>query len=84
MAKIEQKVKANPYHFGRFWPLFQLFKNGSKTKAIPFRIIFNHSQRGFSSFWTVFKKLKKMAKIEQKVKANPLPFWSILATFSTF
>ena len=25
-----------------------------------------------------------MAKIEQKVKANPLPFWSILAIFSTF
>ena len=32
MAKIEQKVKANPYHFGRFLPLFQLFKNGSKQR----------------------------------------------------
>ena len=25
-----------------------------------------------------------MAKIEKKVKANPLPFWSILAIFSNF
>ena len=25
-----------------------------------------------------------MEKIEQKVKANPVPFWSILATFSNF
>ena len=25
-----------------------------------------------------------MAKIEQKVKTNPLPFWSILARFSNF
>ena len=33
MAKIEQKVKANLFNFGRFWPLFQVFKNGSKTKA---------------------------------------------------
>ena len=46
----ERKVKANPYHFGRFWPFFQLFKNGSKTKANPFRIIFSHSQSGFMPF----------------------------------
>ena len=25
-----------------------------------------------------------MAKMEQKVKANPLPFWSILANFFKF
>ena len=25
-----------------------------------------------------------MAKMEQKVKANPLPFWSILANFLKF
>ena len=25
-----------------------------------------------------------MAKIGQKVKANPLPFWSIMATFQIF
>ena len=31
-----------------------------------------------------FQKVENMAKIEQKVKANPLPFWSILATFSLF
>ena len=29
------KVKANPYHFGQFWLVFQLFKNGSKTKVYP-------------------------------------------------
>ena len=33
---------------------------------------------------TAFQKVENMAEIEQKVKANPLPFWSILATFSTF
>ena len=31
-----------------------------------------------------FLKTWKMAKNGQKVKANPLLFWSILATFSTF
>ena len=31
-----------------------------------------------------FLRSKKMAKNDKKVKANPLPFWSILATFSTF
>ena len=25
-----------------------------------------------------------MAKIGQKVEANPLPYWSIMATFSNF
>ena len=31
----------------------------------------------FERFWTSWKKAKK----GQKVKANPLPFWSIFATF---
>ena len=31
-----------------------------------------------------FQIVEKTAKIEQKVKANSLPFWSILATFSAF
>ena len=43
MAKNGKKVKANPYHLGQFWPLFQLFKNGSKTKSNRFWIIFNDS-----------------------------------------
>ena len=43
MAKNGKKVKANPYHFGQFSPLFQLFKNGSKTKAKRFWIIFKDS-----------------------------------------
>ena len=30
-----------------------------------------------------FEYVEKMAKIEQKVKANPLPFSSILVSFST-
>ena len=51
MAKIEQKVKTiTPYHFGRFWPYFQLFKNGSKTKVNPFRMNLRHFQRGFRPF----------------------------------
>ena len=29
-------------------------------------------------------KVEKMAKIEQKVKVKPLPFWSVLAFFSNF
>ena len=47
MAKIEQKVKTKPLPF---WPVFQLFKNGSKTKVNPFRMILRHFQRGFRPF----------------------------------
>ena len=43
MAKNGQKAKANPNYFGQIWPLFQLFKNGSKTKANRFWIIFKDS-----------------------------------------
>ena len=32
----------------------------------------------------LFLKNSKMGKIEQKVKANPLTFWSISANISTF
>ena len=43
MAKIEQKVKANPLPFWLtiFRPVFKLkiFKNRSKTKVYPFRMI---------------------------------------------
>ena len=83
MAKIEQKVKANPVPFGRFWPLFQLFKNGTKTKATCFES-FSTTPNVILGLFEAFSKSGKTAKNEQKVKANPLPFWSILATFSTF
>ena len=43
MAKNGKKVKANPLQNGQFWPLFQLFKNGSKTKSNRFWIIFKDS-----------------------------------------
>ena len=53
-----------------------------------------HSQTAFETFSTIpnvilglFKPFQgswKMTKIGEKVKANPLPFRSIMATFSTF
>ena len=49
-ALTKKTQKKPPYHFGRFWPLFQLFKNGSKTKVNPFRMILRHYQRGFRPF----------------------------------
>ena len=38
----------------------------------------------FLAFLNRFQNVEKMTKIEQKVKAYPLPFRSILAMFSTF
>ena len=43
---------------------------------LTFKSVFKHFEPFFKS--------RKIAKIEHKVKANPLPFWSILASFSTF
>ena len=60
------KVKANPYHFGQFWPLFQLSKNTSKTKPKPFWIIFKLSWRHFRPFWAVLNELKKGPKKAKK------------------
>ena len=50
-------------------------------------MLWNHFQpllTCFQGFLNRSEKAKKMAKIEQKVKANPLPFWWILASFLTF
>ena len=66
MAKNGQKVKANPLPFWSFWPLFQLFKNGSKTKYNRFWIIFKDSYRDFRPLQAVFKKLKKWLKTAKK------------------
>ena len=49
-ALTKKNQKKPPYHFGRFWPLFQLFKNGSKTKVNPFKMILRHFQRDFTPF----------------------------------
>ena len=49
-SKIKIKVIANPLPLRRFWSFFQFFKNGSKTKAYPFRMIFSHSQHSFRPF----------------------------------
>ena len=36
MAKKGQKVKANPYHFGQFWPLFNFLKTVQKQRQTAF------------------------------------------------
>ena len=84
MAKIEQKVKANLLPF---WSIFCHFFNFLKTVQKQ-RL---HALESFSTTPNVifgllkrFQKVEKTPKNEQKVKANPLPFWSIFATFSTF
>ena len=78
--KKARKKRLTPYHIGQFWPLFQLFKNTSKTKAKHFWMIFNHSWRHFRPFWAVLKQLKKWLK---RAKNKGLPL-TILVNFGHF
>ena len=36
MAKNCQRVKANHYHFGQLWPLFQVLKSVQKQRQTAF------------------------------------------------
>ena len=55
MAKNEQKVKVNPYHFRRFWPIFQLFKNGTKRAKKHLNMLKNNNEGVSLRFRSVFK-----------------------------
>ena len=83
-AKIVQKVKDNPLPFWSILPNFltvwKQFKNQCKILWSHFKAFLECSKAFFNRFW----KVQKWAKIVQKVKANPLPFWSILANISIF
>ena len=84
LATTYMTYKTKTYHFGRVWPYFQLFKNGSKTKAKPFKIIFSHFQRSFMPFSTVFKKLKQWQKSSKKLRLTPYHFGRIRPYFQLF
>ena len=75
MAKIEQKVKANP---SPFWSILATFSTFLKLVKNKDYMLWNHFQpllTSFLAFLNRFQKVEKTAKIQQKVKANPSPFW---------
>ena len=84
MAKMEQKPKANPLPFWSILANFFKFSTTVKKQTLHALESFSTTLNVFKAFLTCFQRVEKEAKIEQKVKANPLPFWSILATFVTF
>ena len=76
--KLTKMVRGKPLLFGRFWPFFQLLKNGLKRPKITLRVFENQSKAVRLCFWTVFKKLKKWLKLTKMVRGYPLlfgPFW---------
>ena len=66
--------------FGHF---FNVSKTVQKQRVTPFES-FSTTPYVVLGLFKRLENVEKMAKIEQKVKSNPLPFWSIMATFSTF
>ena len=71
-------VRGTPLLFGRFWPFFQLLKNGLKRPEITWRVFENDSKAVRLCFWTVLKKLKNWPKLTKMVRGWPLlfgPFW---------
>ena len=66
--------------YGHF---FKFLKMVQKQRQTAFES-FSTTPNVILAFLSRFKEVEKMAKNGPKVKANPLPFWSILATFSTF
>ena len=72
--KLTKMVRGKPLLFGRFWPFFQLLKNGLKRAKITLRVVENDSKAVCLCFWTVFKKLKKWPKLTKMVRGKPLLF----------
>ena len=69
VAKIDQNSKGLTLTFCSFLAIFQLFKNGSKTKANPLKIILRHFSSVFlGPFCTIFQKLKKWPKSTKMVR----------------
>ena len=66
--KLTKMVRGYPLLFGRFWPFFQLLKNGLKRPKITLRVFENDSKAVRLCFWTVFKKLKKWPKLTKMVR----------------
>ena len=67
-------------NYGHFFNFLKMVQKQRQTAIESFSTIPNV----ILGLFCRFKEVEKMAKNGQKVKANPLPFWSILATFSTF
>ena len=72
--KMSKKLRLTPYHFGRFWPLFQLLKNGTKRPKKHLKMPQNNFKGVSHRFRTVFKKLKKWPKMSKKLRLTPYHF----------
>ena len=72
------------YLFGRFFCHFFNFLKTVQKQRLHALESFSTTPNVILGLFEGFSKVEKTPKNEQKVKANPLPFWSILATFSTF
>ena len=72
--KLTKMVRGKPLLFGRFWPFFQLLKNGLKRAKITLIVVENDSKAVCLCFWTVFNKLKKWPKSTKMVRGKPLLF----------
>ena len=81
---MEQKLKANPLPSWSILANFFKFLKTVQKQSLHALESFSTTPDVFLAFLTCFQKVEKMAKIEQKVKAGPLPFWSILAIFLIF
>ena len=82
--KLTKMVRGKPLLFGRFWPFFQLLKNGLKRAKITLRVVGNDSKAVCLCFWTVFKKLKKLPKLTKMVRGKPLLFGRFWPFFPLF
>ena len=84
--KLTKMVSGKPLLFRRFWPFFQLLKNGSKRAKITLIVVENDSKAVCLCFWTIFNKLKKWPKLTKMVRGKPLlfrrfwPFFNFLKT----
>ena len=67
-------VTGLPLLSGRFWPFFQLLKNGLKRPKITLGVVENDSKAVCLGFSTVFKKSKKWPKMTKMVRGLPLLF----------
>ena len=87
MVQNRQKVKVNPFTFGRNLAIFETFfkihfleKYTSNEAQTNLKTLFT----ALRSFFEPFKKISKMVQNRQKVKVNPFTFGRNLAIFGTF
>ena len=68
MAKIDQNGKWLAFTFCRILPIFQIFKNGSKTPKTALGVVENDSKVFRLRLSSVLKKLTKWPKLTKMVR----------------